>query len=311
MIPEQACLAVTGCYGLVGRRLVEARHGVVPLDVSPPPPDCEGKVRSEFPPVDITDARSVADAFRRLGHVANGRHLVVVHMAALTDTKGGREDVFENVNVRGTENMLNATDAAGGTFVHISTDYVFAGEDREGSAYTEADRPSKEPAGVYAASKFRAERLVLERGAPDRAVVARIAFPYGGMGNRPGLAEKMLQRLEEARRTKQAVRLFDDQTICPSYIPDVVRGLLEIVDRAAAGGLSSRVFHLTGDPTTPMAFGELLRDAFGMTDVVLEAASVAGTVYARNLWLSHDATAAALEWSPTPHADALSQFKRG
>jgi dTDP-4-dehydrorhamnose reductase len=302
-------ILATGPFGLVGRRLLEEVPDLVPLDVVPAPPEVAARSRPavSLPPVDITDAAAVVQALETVSKAAGGRPVVVIHLAALTDTKGEDPEPFERVNVRGTENVLRAASKVGARFIHISTDYVFAGESREG-AFAESDRPAVPPPGPYAASKFRAENLVLDAALPGTAV-ARIAFPYGGVGNRPGLEEKMIRRFEAARLSKTPVELFRDQTICPSYIPDVVKGLLLLVGRMAGEEGAPRVVHLVGDPVTPLDFGREVSRCFDFKDVALKAASVRGTPYAANLRLSSKETRRALSWIPTSHKAALAEIR--
>jgi dTDP-4-dehydrorhamnose reductase len=256
-------------------------------------------------PVDITDADAVDRSLGRLAETAPDRPKLLFHLAALTDTRSDDPAPFEAVNVRGTRNVLAAAHKAGFRLVHISTDYVFAA-DTARAPFGEEDRPRNEPPGAYAASKYRAENWVLAHGAPSWSTVVRIAFPYGGAGNRPGLAEKLIGLFETSRRDGKGARLFDDQTICPSYIPDVVRGLSSL---AAAADWNHPVLHLVGEPTTPWEFGGLVRRLFGFEDVPLEASSVGGTGYAGRLDLTSARTRTALRWRPTAHAEALREMR--
>lgn len=282
-------LVVTGAFGLVGRVLMrEVPEALAPLN----PPG--------GPRVDVADGDAVRSRLRAA--IPTGRRAAVVHLAALTDTRSLDRAAFERVNVRGTENVMEAALAAGAAFIHVSTDYVFAGESRPG-AFLETDRPALPPPGAYAASKFHAENLVLDAAKP-RTAVARIAFPYGGTGNRPGLSEKLSAFLVEARRTGRPARFFQDQRICPSYLPDVARGLLSLARLLAAGSTAPTVCHLAGRPTTPYEFGSWVRDILGPADAPLEPCPVS-TGYAANLVLSTAATEAALDWRPTPHQEAL------
>jgi len=138
--------------------------------------------------------------------------------------------------------------------------------------------------------------------------VARIAFPYGPAGRRPGLAQKMAQRFEQSRRDKKPVKLFSDQIICPSYIPDIHLGLARIAEDLLAGR-AENIYHLTGRPSTPLEFGGLVRSLFGFEDVAVEPVSAEGTLYPRNLCLSHEKTCRLLRMAMTPHADALRAVK--
>lgn len=243
----------------------------------------------------MTDAAAVGKALER------SKASAVIHLAGLTDTKGVDHAVFERVNVQGTLNVMGAAQKMGLGFVFTSTDYVFTLE-KEGP-FSEDQRPLSPPPGAYAASKFQAERWVLDNGNP-KALVARIAFPYGASARRTGLSDKMVGWFKAAREKKTKVPLFSDQHVTPSYIPDVVKGLMLLAARAAAGS-QQRTFHLVGAATTPLEFGLLVRKIFGFEDVAVEEASVKGTVYAADLRLSTAATEAALSWRHRSHEEAL------
>lgn len=298
----------TGPYGLVGRGLWQMFPGLAPVDISAPPPDFPTPAIF-LPPADITDLASLTKVFGQAASAAKGRPVVLFHLAALTDTRGDQMGLFERVNVQGTENVLKACRAIGAKMIHISTDYVFEAGEKSGDSYSEDDRPAIPPQTAYALSKYRAENLVLDHSSSGESVIARIAFPYGTMGPRAGLAEKYLQKMKECRGSKQPMRLFTDQRICPSYIPDIVRGLSLIAEQLSRGNMGRRVFHFVGEATTPYDFGKMVQRLFGYDDVAIEASSVKGTRYAANLELSTKKTAEFLGWRSTPPLEALSQFK--
>jgi dTDP-4-dehydrorhamnose reductase len=299
----------TGPYGLVGRVLMSVYPDLIPIDVVEPPPEKKKTLGMDIAKTDITDPGQVSAALQAIAKAHPGRPMVLFHLAAMTDTRSDRTDLFERVNVDGTRNVLEACAAVGARMVHISTDYVFEAEGRSSEPYLEKERPAVCPKGAYAASKFRAENLVLDHPKGDLAVVARIAFPYGSAGVRPGLSEKILQRFSECREKKQAAKLFSDQITCPSYIPDIVEGLRLLSSRLEQERSGREIFHLVGERTTPYDFGRLIQKIFGYEDVTIESSSVAGMPYAANLGLSTQATSQNLGWHSTPHAVALEKQK--
>src|SRR4051812_13193993 len=112
----------TGLSGLVGSKLVQdfsQQYSFQNLDLSHP----------EFP-TDITNLDQVLRAFSK------SPAEYVVHFAAFTDvTKAWeqRDDVngvAYKVNVLGTENIVHAAQQTGKHLIHISTAYVFNGEQK-------------------------------------------------------------------------------------------------------------------------------------------------------------------------------------
>lgn len=96
---------------------------------------------------------------------------LVVHAAGFTDVAGAEKQPLESwrINVEGTRTLALACRDAGVPLVHISTDYVFAG-DRGG--YKEDD-PLGPPINTYALTKIAAEAVA--RCAP-RILVIRTSF---------------------------------------------------------------------------------------------------------------------------------------
>lgn len=113
--------------------------------------------------------------------------------------------------------------------VHISTDYVFDGEKRDG--YTEEDEAR--PISVYGASKLDGERRVLET-APNHLVV-RVSWVFGP--DRPSFIDAIIKRA----RNEGRVDAIADKWAAPSYTIDLAAMLRTLIDNEAARG----VFHLT------------------------------------------------------------------
>src|SRR6185295_11592337 len=98
--------------------------------------------------------------------------------AAYTDVDGAerQEDLAFQVNALGAEMIARAADAVGAAVCHISTDFVFRGD--QSRPYDEFDLPG--PASAYARSKRAGEELVLR--ATRRAFVVRSGGLYGRGG---------------------------------------------------------------------------------------------------------------------------------
>jgi dTDP-4-dehydrorhamnose reductase len=136
------------------------------------------------------------------------------------------------VNATGPGLLAAACHQRGVRLVHVSTDYVFDGKQRQ--PYVESDCPA--PLSVYARSKLAGEHVVLT--ADERHCVARTCSVYGRPGRGAGpFVERMLQRALAGEPT----RVVDDQILTPTYAEDLARALWRLVDADAAG-----LFHLAG-----------------------------------------------------------------
>lgn len=167
--------------------------------------------------LDITDSASVDAAVRE------HRPDVLINAAAYTavDQAEQDEDTAYRVNATGPALLATALARYGGRLVHVSTDYVFAGDATV--PYTPGDEP--DPRTAYGRTKLAGERAVREL-LPDASWVVRTAWVYGGPT--PNFVDTML-RLEGERETLDVV---DDQLGCPTWVADLADGLLELARSA-------------------------------------------------------------------------------
>jgi len=197
---------VTGAGGLLGGDLVRAW----------PDRPVVGLRHAEL---DITDA----DACRRV--LDEHRPAVVVNGAAHAslDFCETHRDEAMRVNADGPRCLAEACAGTGARLVHISTDYVFDGEQTE--PYVEEDEPR--PLSVYSESKLAGERAVLEVSA--RFLVVRVAWVFG-------FAEKSFPRTVLRRaQHMQTVRVIADQLGSPTYSLDIAEAIVRLVEVDVTG----------------------------------------------------------------------------
>jgi dTDP-4-dehydrorhamnose reductase len=131
----------------------------------------------------------------------------IVNCAAYTavDRAESEPELAAAVNAAGVENLARQAAALGARLVHFSTDYVFAGDQRE--PYRENDRPR--PLSQYGWSKWQGEiRLA---SSLDDFFLFRISWLYGVHG--PNFVQTMLKIFRE----KETVRVVNDQFGSPTY----------------------------------------------------------------------------------------------
>jgi dTDP-4-dehydrorhamnose reductase len=170
---------------------------------------------------------------------AVGVHDVVVNAAAWTDVDGAESAYAEALAVNGDAVGVLATSCAeaGARLLHLSTDYVFAGDAT--SPYPE-DAPT-DPINAYGRSKLAGEVPVLDAG----GYVVRTAWLYGAHGR--NFVTTMLRLAE----TRDHVEVVTDQRGQPTWSYALATGLVAAGLRAAAGDLPPGVYHATaaGDTT--------------------------------------------------------------
>ena len=201
-------LLVTGAGGMLGQAVVaHARadgNEVVAL------------ARAEL---DITDAEAVSAALERAAPDA------VINCAAWTDVDGAeshRGDALA-VNATGAGRVARAAAAAGIHLVHVSTDYVFAGDATR--PYVESD--PVDPQSEYGRSKAGGEIAV--RAADPAHAIVRTSWLFG-IGGR-NFVETMLS----LGRSRDEVSVVTDQRGCPTFAGHLAPALIEIADRRGEG----------------------------------------------------------------------------
>ncbi|WP_420807839.1 dTDP-4-dehydrorhamnose reductase [Amycolatopsis antarctica] len=189
--------------------------------------------------LDITRPGAVIEAVTELRARAEaaGARPVVVNAAAYTavDAAETDEERAFAINADGPRVLAAACSSRRVPLVHVSTDYVFAGD---------ADRPYEPgdplaPRTAYGRTKAAGEDAVLGSGA--RAWIVRTSWVYGEHG---GNFVKTMARLESERDT---VSVVDDQRGCPTWTGDLAAGLLELARRVTGDDPpAERVLHCAG-----------------------------------------------------------------
>ena len=189
-------IIVTGCNGQLGRAINQMYKNRTDIEI----------VNTDVKELDITDID------KTLALVREVKPYAVINCAAHTgvdacETEG---DSAYRINAIGPRNISIATRETGAKFMHISTDYVFAGD--ASTPYTEFDKP--DPQGMYGKTKLAGERFV-EQFAENYFIV-RTAWLYGDGKN---FVRTML-RLSE---TRDEVGVVKDQFGSPTSAAELAR----------------------------------------------------------------------------------------
>jgi dTDP-4-dehydrorhamnose reductase len=210
-----ARIVITGASGQVGRFLAgeAARRGRA----------VSALTHQQW---DITDP-AAAERF-----IAEGDLVVNCAAVANVDTAEADPDTAYAVNTGGPENVAHACARVGAQLIHLSTDYVFDGEQRH--PYEVGDDAA--PLGAYGSSKLAGELAVLA-AMPDAHIV-RTSWVYTGADGTDVVAG-----LRRAAVTDRTIEAVDDQTGSPTYVKDLVDALLQIGE----GNIREPILHVAND----------------------------------------------------------------
>jgi dTDP-4-dehydrorhamnose reductase len=180
--------------------------------------------------LDVTDAAAVDAA---VASVAGG---LVVNCAAYTavDDAESAEDAATESNGRAPGLIAAACARHGARLVHLSTDYVFAGDAT--TPYDEDAPPA--PRTAYGRSKLAGERAVLASGA--HAHVVRTAWSYGEAG------ANFVRTIAQLADRRDTLDVVDDQVGSPTWTAHLARGVVAL----AASDLPPGIWNCTNAGAT-------------------------------------------------------------
>lgn len=170
---------------------------------------CLAVDREDF---DITDRAATMAA------VSFHRPDAVVHCAAFTavDRAEDEPELCHAVNVIGTRNVAEASNAVGAKLLYVSTDYVFDGTGNK--PWEVHDTPN--PINTYGLSKWQGEEAV--RAETGKHFIVRIAWVFGVNGT--NFVKTMLRLAERGE-----VGVVSDQVGSPTYTKDVARLFCDMI----------------------------------------------------------------------------------
>lgn len=222
---------LTGANGFIGyyltRQLLQQSYKVI----------ATGKGSNRLPfvndnliyePLDFTNEEEVKTL------LAKYKPHCIIHSGAISkpDECEINKEAAYHTNVNSTEYLLTHAAINKSFFVFISTDFVFSG-DKE--FYTEADE--RLPVNYYGHTKVLAENLVMQY-AYGWSIV-RTVLVYG---NPASGRHNILTNTAAALQRGGLLNIFTDQTRTPTYVEDLVQGIVSIVD-----GRKEGVYHLSGE----------------------------------------------------------------
>ncbi len=255
----------TGLQGLVGSQLVELLQDRY-----------EFTNISRSTGVDITSKEQVYNA------VTESDAPYLLHLAAKADVDGCERDKALStsgeawqINVAGTQHLVDACKESGKTFLYISTDFVFDGRKDLAEAYSEDDTAI--PINWYGYTKFQGEEVVRNAGIPY--LVLRIAYPYSSkpLPNPPLLGEGINQKKKDfiqamlGRLTNgQPVAALTDHLFTPTYIPDIASA----IDCLITQNIINETLHIVGNQAlSPFDAVQKIADIYGLDHGLITAST--------------------------------------
>ncbi len=220
-------IMITGCKGQLGNELQriiktgKSEIGNAPKEI----------IEASVLPVDI-DELDITNLSAVESFVLKNEPDVIINSAAMTNVDGCEtmQDVAFKVNAVGVRNLSMAAKKIGAKLIHVSTDYVFAGDANK--PYIEWDTVN--PKSAYGASKALGEKYALEFN--DKTFIVRTSWLYGYIG------KNFVKTVRRVIRERGAITVVNDQIGNPTDANDLAHHILKLALTEEYG-----IYHCTGN----------------------------------------------------------------
>lgn len=218
-------ILITGSNGLLGQKLVHklSKDPEVELIATARGENrLSNKEGYTYQSLDITDEKAVSETISKFKPDS------LIHTAAMTNVDACEADKegCDKLNVDAVKYIADACKTNNVHLVHLSTDFIFDGED---GPYDEEAEPN--PLSYYGESKLKAEEIVLKSGLD--AAILRTVLVYG-------IAEDMSRSnialwAKGALQKGQKINVVDDQFRSPTLAEDLADGCILAAKQKAKG----------------------------------------------------------------------------
>lgn len=244
-------ILVTGCNGQLGRA-IQKEYG-----------DSVEFIRTDVVEGDGVVALDITDIGAVMALVRKERPDVIINCAAHTNVDACEKqwDLAYKINAIGPRNLSIAAKEVGAKLIHVSTDYVFAGDGTR--PYTEFDEPN--PVSAYGKTKLEGEKMVQQFA--DKYFILRTAWLYGDGKN----FVKTMLRLS---KTHDEVSVVMDQLGSPTSAAELAR-MIHYLEPTENYGM----FHATCEGDTNWA--DFTKAIFAKMGISTKVNHVTSEEYAR------------------------------
>ena len=190
-------ILVTGANGQLGNEMRIVSKGSS---------DCY--IFTDVEELDITNYEAISKCVR------DNDIKVVVNCAAYTNVDKAEDDEItaELLNAQAVEYMAKVCKDNDATLIHISTDYVFGGNDGN---TPRTENEAVNPTGVYGRTKLHGEQAIEKIGC--KHIIIRTAWLYSEFGN------NFVKTMRRLTAEKDTLKVVFDQVGTPTYALDLAK----------------------------------------------------------------------------------------
>ncbi len=163
--------------------------------------------------LDLSQSNNITEYFQ------SKKYDVIINCAAYTevDKAESEPELANQINHLAVRQLAKIAKEQGAVLIHISTDYVFNGQNYK--PYVETD--FVDPINVYGQTKLKGEQAILE--IRPKGVIIRTSWLYSEFGN--NFVKTMLRLGEE----RDSLNVIYDQVGSPTYAGDLAKAVVDII----------------------------------------------------------------------------------
>lgn len=218
-------ILVTGANGQLGNEMRIVSKG-----------SSDRYIFTDVEELDITNHDAV------MNFVKNNDIKVIVNCAAYTNVDKAEDDevTAELINAQAVENLAKACKDNNATLIHISTDYVFGGN--EGNTPRSEDEPVN-PTGAYGRTKLHGEQAIQKVGC--NYLIIRTAWLYSEFGN------NFVKTMRKLTAERDSLKVVFDQVGTPTYALDLAKVIMIIIGELKTSNAklqtSNSIYHFSNE----------------------------------------------------------------
>jgi len=155
-------------------------------------------------------------------YLKNNQINIIINCAGYTNVDKAQQepDFADKINNLAVENLAILSKEYRVTLVHISTDYVFDGNNN--IPYKEDDKPN--PKSIYGKTKLLGESAIFKAN-PDNCIIIRTSWLYSNYGN------NFVKTMLKLGQQKEQLNVVCDQIGTPTNAADLSQTILKILPR--------------------------------------------------------------------------------
>ena len=205
-------ILVTGANGQLGNEMRIVSKG-----------SSDRYIFTDVDELDITNSEAVSQC------VKENDIKIIVNCAGYTNVEKAEDEetTAELLNAKAVEYMAKICKENDAIFIHISTDYVFGGND--GNTPRTENEPVN-PTGAYGRTKLHGEQAIEKVGC--KHIIIRTAWLYSEFGN------NFVKTMRKLTAERDSLKVVFDQIGTPTYALDLAKTILVFIEKLKTSNTS-------------------------------------------------------------------------